>query len=77
MTVENIRRCQAEVRKVAQKFTVEEALNGLAAVAAEAVLTVPPRDRRKLTQIFTGLVLDYTDKAAAGLGAPGLPIKLQ
>jgi hypothetical protein len=59
--VRDIRNCQARVREVAQKFSVETALNGLAAVAAEAIVSSAQSQeaRDELMRVFTAMLIDY------------------
>lgn len=48
------------IRAAAQKHTIEEALHGLAATAAEVVIAgAAAHDRPKLLQTFAMMTLDY------------------
>ena len=68
----DIRNCQARLREAAQKFSIEAALNGLAAVAAEAIVSAAetPDARDKLVQVFTAMLLDYLRSTAAANPGP-------
>lgn len=63
--VEKIKRMQAAIRTEAMKGSVEEALNALAAVAGEAILTVEGGSRDKLLQIFTAMTMDAIRRGVA------------
>jgi hypothetical protein len=77
--VERIRRLQAALRAEAMKYSVEEALNAFAGMAAEIIGTFPKDDRPKLFAIYGKMVGAGIDQVAEtergrrilpGLGAP-------
>jgi hypothetical protein len=63
--VAKIRTLQAGIRREAQRGSVEEALNALAAVAAEAIVTVPGDARVELLGVFGVMVQDCIRQAEA------------
>jgi len=73
--VEHIRRLQKLLRRNAQGFTVEESLNALAAVAAEAIVTLPKADRGKLLNIYGVMVLSYMRQAEEAAGPFGVQVQ--
>ncbi|MDE2096579.1 MAG: hypothetical protein KGL39_04975 [Patescibacteria group bacterium] len=74
--LKRIRACQAVIRREAMRYTTEEAMNALAAVAAEAIGTVPGDDRRKLFAVFGAMIQAALDAIAKeerrGRVLPGL-----
>jgi hypothetical protein len=57
---ERLRVAQAVIRRAAMGFSVEEAMNALAAVSAEAIVSAAPSsDRPKLLRIFDQMVRDF------------------
>lgn len=78
--LERIRACQANIRREAMRYTTEEALNALAAIAAEAIGTVPFDDRPKLFDVFGKMVqagLQGIHRAERQKTLPGLGTPLQ
>jgi hypothetical protein len=73
--VENIRRLQRTLRQAAQHYTVEESLNALAAVAAEAIVTLPKAERGKLLNIYGVMVLTYMRQAEEAAGPFGVQVQ--
>lgn len=61
--VGKIRALQAGIRREAQRGSVEEALNALAAVAAEAIVSIPGDGRVKLLGVFGVMVQDCIRQA--------------
>jgi hypothetical protein len=48
------------IREAAKRHTIEEALHGLAATAAEVIIAAaPPHERQKLLTIFITMVVDF------------------
>ena len=76
--LDTIRRLQAAIRRESMRGSVEDALNALAAVSAEAIGTVPYDDRPKLFDIYGKMIqaalqeIHRTErmKVLPGLGAP-------
>lgn len=78
--VERIRRLQSTLRVEAMKFSVEEALSALAAMAAEVIAAFPRDDRPKLFAIYGKMVKSGLDQVAGterGVVLPGLGAPLQ
>ncbi len=61
--VDKIKRMQHAIRGEAMKGSVEEALNALMAVAAEALLSLPKGSRVKLVDACGVMLIDYIKKA--------------
>lgn len=72
-----IRKMQATIRTEAMRGTVEEALNALAAVSAEAIVTVPKADRGKLLGIYGTMVLAGVRQAEEAGAVQPFGIKVQ
>lgn len=68
--VSKVRALQAGIRREAQRGSVEEALNALAAVVAEAVVTVPGEAARVKLLIVFGLMMQDCIRQAEALSTP-------
>lgn len=62
---QDMERCHAAIRETATRFTVEEALHGLAATAAEVIVAGAPEgdSRDQLYMVFATMTSDFLKQA--------------